>query len=159
MNINRVTTRFLAVLFLLLSLSSCASSVPETLAPAMVLHNGEIVTVDESFSIAQAVAIKDGRLIAVGSDSDVLALTGAGTEVMDLEGKTVLPGLHDSHLHLAWPVGEAPNPAIPELAAARSIGEIVEIVGREAEAASRIKSSSSSRIFSNSAMIARGRSR
>ena len=54
---------------------------------------------------------------------------------MDLEGKTVLPGLHDSHLHLAWPVGEAPNPAIPELAAARSIGEIVEIVGREAEAA------------------------
>ena len=136
MKITRVTTRFLAVLFLWLGLSSCASGVPEGLAPDMVLHNGKIVTVDESFSIAQAVAIQDGRLIAVGSDSDVLALAGDGTEVMDLEGKTLLPGLHDSHLHLAWPVGEAPNPAIPELAAARSIGEIVEIVGREAEAAS-----------------------
>ena len=72
----------------------------------------------------------------MGSDREVLALAGAGTEMMDLKGKTVLPGLHDSHLHLAWPVGEAPNPAIPELAAARSIAEIVDIVRREAEAAS-----------------------
>ena len=135
MKVTRTTTTSMTVLLFLLGLSGCASSVPEGLAPDMVLHNGKIVTVDESFSIAQAVAIQDGRLIAVGSDSDVLALVGGGTEVMDLEGKTVLPGLHDSHLHLAWPVGEAPNPAIPELAAARSIGEIVDLVGREAEAA------------------------
>ena len=126
----------LGALLLLCGLSGCASTVPEGLAPDMVLHNGKIVTVDESFSIVQAVAIKDGRLIVVGSDSEVLELADAGTEVMDLEGKTVLPGLHDSHLHLAWPVGEAPNPAIPELASARSIGEIVDIVRREAEAAS-----------------------
>ncbi len=135
MKMKRVMTGFLEPLLFLLGLNSCAPSVPEGLAPEMVLHNGKIVIVDESFSVAQAVAIKDGRLIAVGSDSDVLALAGAGTEVMDLEEKTVLPGLHDSHLHLAWPVGEAPNPAIPELAGASSIMEVVDIVRREVEGA------------------------
>jgi predicted amidohydrolase YtcJ len=136
MKTTRLTTSFLAALYLLLGLSSCASTVPEALAPDMVLHNGKIVTVDESFSMAQAVAIKDGRFVAVGSNSDILALSGTGTEVMDLEGKTVLPGFNDSHLHLAWPVGEAPNPAIPELGAAASIMEVVDIVRREVEAAS-----------------------
>jgi predicted amidohydrolase YtcJ len=102
----------------------------------MVLHNGNIVTVDDDFSIAEAVAIKDGNIVAVGSDSEVLSLAGSTTERMDLEGKTVLPGFNDSHLHLAWPVGEAPNPAIRELGAARSIGEIVDIVRKEVEGAS-----------------------
>ncbi len=126
----------LCVLLGLFVFSNCTPNVPDVLAPDMVLHNGKIVTVDEDFSIAEAVAIKDGNIVAVGSNGDVLALAGSTTERMDLEGKTVLPGLHDSHLHLAWPVGEAPNPAIRELGAARSIGEIVDIVRREAKAAS-----------------------
>ena len=66
MKTTRVTTGCLGVLLLLVGLSSCAPGVPEGLAPDVVLHNGKIVTVDESFSIAQAVAIQDGRLIAVG---------------------------------------------------------------------------------------------
>ncbi len=53
-----------------LFLSACGSDVPDVLAPDMVLHNGKIVTVDEDFSIAQAVAIKDGRFVAVGSDDE-----------------------------------------------------------------------------------------
>ncbi len=126
----------LSVFLGLFILGSCAPSVPDVLAPDMVLHNGKIVTVDEDFSIAEAVAIKDGLIVAVGSNSDVLALAGSSTERMDLEGKTVLPGFNDSHLHLAWPVGEAPNPAIRELGQAGSIVEIVDIVRREVEAAS-----------------------
>jgi predicted amidohydrolase YtcJ len=94
----------------------------------MVLFNGNFVTVDPDFSRAQAVAIKDGRLVAVGSDQEVLALAGSETERMDLEGKTVLPGFNDSHLHLSWPVGEPPDPAIQQLGKARSIEEIVELV-------------------------------
>jgi hypothetical protein len=94
----------------------------------MVLFNGKIVTVDEDFSIAQAIAIRDGLLVAVGSDEDVLALAGAETERTDLEGKTVLPGFNDSHLHLSWPVGEPPDPAIQQLGQARSIEAIVEVV-------------------------------
>jgi len=136
MKLTKVTVSRLSVLLVLFAFSNCTSSVPDVLAPDLVMHNGKIVTVDEDFSIAEAVAIKDGNIVAVGSNGDVLALAGSTTEKMDLEGKTVLPGLHDSHLHLAWPVGEAPNPAIRELGAARSIGEIVDIVRREAKAAS-----------------------
>lgn len=112
-------------------LAGCGSPVPEALAPDLVLYNGKIVTVDEEFSIAQGVAIKGDRLVAVGSDREVLALAGSSTEQLDLQGKTVLPGFHDSHLHLAWPVGETPNPAIRKLGEARSIKEIVEIVREE----------------------------
>jgi predicted amidohydrolase YtcJ len=100
----------------------------------MVLFNGKIVTVDEDFSIAQAVAIKDGLLVAVGSDDAVLALAGAQTERMDLGGQTVLPGFNDSHLHLSWPVGEPPTPAIQQLGQARSIEEIVEVVRQKVAA-------------------------
>ncbi len=122
-----VSTSLLAGLFLFV-VSHCGSAVPAALAPDSVLYNGKIVTVDEDFSIAQAVAIKSGRFVAVGSDSEILALAGGDTERVDLEGQTVLPGFNDSHLHLSWPVGEPPNPAIQKLGRAQSIAEIVELV-------------------------------
>ena len=103
----------------------------DVLAPDLVLHNGKIVTVDQDFSIAQAVAIKNGRFVAVGSDSEILALAGAQTERVDLEGKTILPGLNDSHVHLAHRVGEPPDPLIPKFAQAKSIAEIVEVVAQK----------------------------
>ncbi|MGH9632875.1 MAG: amidohydrolase, partial [Bryobacteraceae bacterium] len=66
----------------------------------MILHNGKIVTVDKAFSVREAVAVKDGRITATGRSAEVLrAERGAGTRVLDLEGKTVLPGLIDSHVH------------------------------------------------------------
>lgn len=73
----------------------------------MILRNGKIVTVDRGFSIKQAVAIKDGRFLAVGSDRDMRPLTGPRTRVIDLTGHTVIPGLIDSHIHatvagLSW---------------------------------------------------------
>src|SRR5215813_5860830 len=63
----------------------------------LILHNGKIVTVDAAFSIRQAVAVKDGRIVAAGSDADILKERGAGTEVIDLKGRTALPGLIDAH--------------------------------------------------------------
>jgi len=68
-------------------------------SPELILHHGKIVTVDARFSIAEAVAIRDGRIVKVGSNRDVLALKTAGTRVVDLGGKPVLPGLIDSHVH------------------------------------------------------------
>jgi predicted amidohydrolase YtcJ len=66
----------------------------------LILHNGKIVTVDGQFSIQQAVAIKSGKIVAVGPDRVVLkAERGPKTEVIDLHGRTVLPGLADVHLH------------------------------------------------------------
>ena len=122
------------VVVLLLILAGCAAEVPDVLAPELVLYNGKIITVDEEFSIAQAVAINQGRYIAVGSDAQILRLAAARTEKVDLEGKTVLPGFHDSHVHLAHRVSEPPEPLIQALSEARSIAEIVEVVSRKVAA-------------------------
>ena len=61
--------------------------------------NGRIATQDERRSFAQAVAIGNGQFLAVGSDEEIMRLRGSKTEVIDLGGKTVIPGLNDSHMH------------------------------------------------------------
>ena len=66
----------------------------------LVFHNGKIVTVDPRFSVAEAVAIRDQRFSAVGRSSEVLKLAGPSTLVIDLKGKTVIPGLIDTHRHI-----------------------------------------------------------
>ena len=67
----------------------------------LVLIHGRILTVDAKDSIAQAVAIRKGKIIAVGSDSDIQPLVTAATRVIDLHGRTATPGLIDSHGHFA----------------------------------------------------------
>src|SRR5205085_5924305 len=66
----------------------------------LVLTNGKIITVDERFTIAQAVAITGDRIVAVGSNQDIGRLAGASTRRIDLMGRSVTPGLIDNHLHL-----------------------------------------------------------
>lgn len=66
----------------------------------LLLLNGYVYTVDAARSVAQAVAVKDGLIQAVGSDVDLEALRGPDTEVIDLGGRMLLPGLHDSHIHI-----------------------------------------------------------
>ena len=66
----------------------------------LLLHNGRIATNDRNRPLAQAVAIRDGRFIAVGDDRQILGHRGDGTRVIDLQGRTAIPGLNDSHLHL-----------------------------------------------------------
>jgi predicted amidohydrolase YtcJ len=65
----------------------------------LILMNGRIATQDERRSFAQAVAIQDGRFAAVGSNEQIMAIRGPDTEVIDLGGRTVIPGLNDSHMH------------------------------------------------------------
>lgn len=64
-----------------------------------VLWNGKILTVDPAFSVVEALAIRDGRIIAVGKSTDVRRVAGEGARVLDLGGRTVIPGLIDSHMH------------------------------------------------------------
>jgi len=97
----------------------------------LVLINGKIITVDKEDSIVEAVAVKDNRIIATGSTSKVNKLVGEGTEVIDLGGKTVLPGLIDTHTH--------PNGAAVRLyeincrsPPVKSIAEILEMVAAKA---------------------------
>jgi predicted amidohydrolase YtcJ len=69
--------------------------------PDLILVHGKILTVDAQDSIAQAVAIRQGKIVAVGSDKDILQLAGGKARVIDLQGRTATPGLMDSHAHLA----------------------------------------------------------
>nr|MBA3451050.1 amidohydrolase family protein [Chloroflexia bacterium] len=74
---------------------------PDALAPDRILGNGTIHTVDDANPAASAVAIRDGRFVAVGSDDEIRALAGATTTIEDLGGAAVVPGLIDAHNHLA----------------------------------------------------------
>ena len=66
----------------------------------MILHNGKVLTIDEDFTVAEAVAIHDGKITAVGSNAEVLRQAGPNTVRIDLKGKTVVPGLIDTHSHV-----------------------------------------------------------
>ncbi|MDG3004927.1 amidohydrolase [Paludisphaera mucosa] len=66
----------------------------------LILHNGRIATLDAREPFAQAVAIGGGRFVAVGDDAEILKLRTPAAKVVDLQGRTAIPGLNDSHLHL-----------------------------------------------------------
>jgi predicted amidohydrolase YtcJ len=120
----------LSLAILLLSLS--ASSLTQT-APAppptkadLVLINGTILTVDAKDSIAEAIAISAGKIIAVGSKQQILALTDAHTQILDLHGRTATPGLIDTHGH--YHDGGVDELYNIELTDAKSVAEIVSRV-------------------------------
>jgi predicted amidohydrolase YtcJ len=82
-------------------LAAASASGQAQQAPAdIVLTNGKIITVDNRFSIAQAVAVKGERIVAVGTTADINRLVGPNTRRIDLAGKAVVPGLIDNHAHL-----------------------------------------------------------
>jgi len=79
----------------------CGIGLPPALAgdADLILVNGKIVTVDDQFRVAQAVAIKGQRIIAVGKNADIRKEAASGAKVIDLKGRTVIPGLIDNHSH------------------------------------------------------------
>jgi predicted amidohydrolase YtcJ len=85
--------RLLLILFLGIAVPAW-SQIADT-----VLVNGKILTVDSRFTTQEAIGIRDGRIAAVGKTADVRKLAGPSTRIIDLKGKTVIPGLIDSHLH------------------------------------------------------------
>ena len=95
-----------------------------------VVWNAKVLTVDREFSQAQAVAIRDGVVSAVGANEDVKALIGAETRVIDAEGRTVVPGLIESHVHAT---GVARGEAVREFVQLHSIGEIQDWVRARAK--------------------------
>ncbi len=86
----------------------------------LILHNGKIATVDRSFSIAQAIGIKAGRIVKVGTDQEVLQTRAAETKLLDLKGRLVLPGLIDSHVHPDAAMTEFDHP-IPDMESVQDV--------------------------------------
>jgi predicted amidohydrolase YtcJ len=70
------------------------------LMPDLILRNGRIYTLDAADTVAEALAVKDGRIVAVGNDASIDPMAGARTSCLDLGGRAVIPGLFDSHNHL-----------------------------------------------------------
>lgn len=96
----------------------------------LILHHGKIVTVDRDFSVREAMAVKDGRILSVGSEADVLKSRGEKTKVVDLKGKTVLPGLADSHVHPADAAMIEFDHPVPDM---ESISDVLEYIKSRAE--------------------------
>src|SRR6476660_1220802 len=71
----------------------------ERFSADLILVNGRVLTMDAADSVAEAVAIKDDKVLAVGTTREIEALKGSRTEAVDLKGRTALPGLADIHVH------------------------------------------------------------
>ncbi len=99
-------------------------------AADVVLHGGKIITVNASFAIAEAVAITGNRIVYVGADAGALAMADAGTRVIDLKGRAVMPGLIDGHAHMDR---EGLKQVFPSLANARSITELKATIAELAQ--------------------------
>jgi predicted amidohydrolase YtcJ len=93
-------------------------------APDAIYINGKIVTVDSQFALAEAIAVTGGKFEAVGKNNDIRKLAGPATRVVDLHGRTVIPGLEDSHLHNA---GGGPG---VDLSSARTVADVLVAVSR-----------------------------
>jgi predicted amidohydrolase YtcJ len=100
---SRNALRHLAstIFVLILLAAGCSRKPAPTEIADTIFINGGIYTVDAERSWAQAAAVRDGRIVAVGSNEEILALKGDATEVVDLTGRLALPGFHDSHVHVA----------------------------------------------------------
>src|SRR5216683_3701140 len=91
---------FAVLLVAIISTFSLAPAPAKTQPADLVLQNGNIYTVNDRQSKAEAVAVKSERIIFVGSNRDVQKYIGINTRVVDLKGETVVPGMADAHHHL-----------------------------------------------------------
>ena len=92
-----ITSWFRTAVLASVTLAAAASTFCQQ--PDTILINGKILTVDAQFSVRQALAIRDDKILAVGSNAEVRKQAGPKTRVIDLQGRTVIPGLIDSHIH------------------------------------------------------------
>jgi len=107
---------------------------------ADVIYHGDIITMDEDVPTAEAVAVKDGLILAVGSKTEVLRTKGTDTRIIDLCGKTMLPGFIDGHSHFfqAAMIADYANVSAPPVGPAGSIADIIAML-QEHVAQKRLK--------------------
>lgn len=102
----------------------------EDILADLIIHHAKVLTVDEKFTIAEAVAIKGDRILAVGSDEEVLKRKGPKTRLIDAQGRNVLPGLYDSHTH---PVGAATSELTESLPRLKTLEDVFAYIRKKAE--------------------------
>jgi predicted amidohydrolase YtcJ len=110
---------------LALTLSLAAAHPASAQNADLVLRGGNVITVDKDWRIAQAVAIRDGRFVAVGSNEEISSHVGPNTSIVELAGRTVVPGLIDTHLHQF--LAALNGPAV-QLLGARSVADVQKAI-------------------------------
>ena len=120
---------FLVRFFFTIALAAAVEQQPP---PTLIVHGGRIVTVDAQFRVVEAMAVRDGRIVAAGTNSEITRLSAPGTEQIDLRGRTVLPGLIDSHVHAPSASMYEFDGRVPEMA---SIADVLAYVRGRAQAA------------------------
>ena len=126
---NAETPRCAIVLLIAACVPGLATQ-PAARPADLVLLDGRVVTVDDRFSMATALAVRDGRFIAVGSNDEARAYIGSTTRVIAGRGRTVIPGIIDTHVHaLDVAAAEATQP----FRNLRSIGELQDWIRNEAQ--------------------------
>lgn len=110
---------------------ACLSAAPAAQNAAdLILHGGKVVTVDAGFNVTEAVAVKAGRIVAVGPSADIIARQrGPATQMIDLKGRTLLPGLTDAHVH---PLGAALSEHSAPFAVLTSFEEVRRYIREQA---------------------------
>ncbi len=126
-----VTRFFVAGLASMLMLPWALAARVQAEEADLILHNGKIVTVDKDFSVRQALAVRGGQIVAVGSDAEILKLAGEKTKQIDLKGKTVLPGLMDSHVHPSGASMTEFDHPVPDM---ESMQDVLDYIGSRAKA-------------------------
>ena len=119
---------FLLLLLVIFSLALIRCATPPLPADT-ILFNGKVVTVDADFSIAEAIAIKDGKILDVGADDDILRRRDKSTNVIDLEGHVLVPGLIEGHAH---PIPASQSELQDSIPVVTSIHELLEWIGLKA---------------------------
>jgi predicted amidohydrolase YtcJ len=97
---SRIWIAALIIVGVAIAGGKAAIAQPAEPAPETILTNGNIITVDDRFSIAEAVAVRGERIVAVGTNEEISGLAGPATIVIDLGGRSVIPGLIDNHAHI-----------------------------------------------------------
>lgn len=121
--------RLIVPLAIVLSLACTSSRRQRPAAPDLVLLNGKVFTSDTSRPWAEAIAIRGERIFAVGSTNDIRELADADTKVVNLLGRTVVPGINDAHVHAPGDIGELVIP-IPPTA---SVDDVFALIGAAAK--------------------------
>ena len=116
--------------WLLLLLSICTSHLKADEPATLIIHNGKVLTVDAKFRMAEAIAIQGAKILRVGTNDEILKLRGPKTHVIDAAGRTVMPGLIDSHVH---PVGAAVSEAVKPMEVWQSLKEVKAYIRKQAE--------------------------
>ncbi|HLF92568.1 MAG TPA: amidohydrolase [Planctomycetota bacterium] len=113
----------------LLLLAGCAADGPvaEKKEPAdLIIYHARIITVDLHSTIAEAIAVKDGRIVELGPDEEVLKRMGPRTKAIDAEGRAVLPGLFDSHVHTVDAATSELGAPLPEFRSLKDVSEFIK---------------------------------